>query len=66
MKPQKITITFVDLNKKVWTATAKRESAGNFFVKGDGPVPDDEMATIQGGFAAGIRSFMEREEEAVA
>ena len=66
MKPTKITITFVDLHKKTWTATAKREECGDFFVRGDGPVPEDERDCIQGGFSAGIRSFMEREDEEAA
>lgn len=64
-KPKKITITFVDLHKKTWKATAERRDADNFFVRGDGPVPADQRDAIEGGFSAGIRSFMEREEETV-
>ena len=66
MKPTKISIVFKDLDQKVWTATAERRDADNFFVKGDGPVPDDERDTIENGMRCGIKAVMEREEEAAA
>ena len=60
---EKITITFKDMNKKTWTATAKREPTGDFFVRGNGPVPDDERDTVENGFRSGIKAVMEREGE---
>ena len=63
MKPTKVTITFTDMSKKTWTATAKREECGDFFVKGDGPVPADDRDVVENGFRAGIKAVMEREEE---
>ena len=64
MKPTKISIVFKDLDQKTWTATAERRDADNFFVRGNGPVPDDDRDVVENGFRAGIKAVMEREEAA--
>ena len=66
MTGKTLVITFKDLKGGMWEADATRKDNGDFWVAGREPVDEDDRDVVQGGFAGGIKSVMEREEEAEA